>query len=165
MKPISLQDILPTKPEFSIEKTKKTYTLRLPNMLDQVWIKEKFGGPERVAQVIQGQDWLEISRIVYRLMDDAARGDFPAVDAKIINDDGESMQRRLTGPEHLLSCLSGLEETVRMLGALTQAIILSNPLIGEEVKKKLMAQGIRIGDTSLTLSKASTVSKKKSSRS
>lgn len=165
MKPISLSDILPTKPEFRVEKTNKSYLLRLPNMLDQVWIKEKFGGAERVAQVIHGQDWLEISRIVYRLMDDTARADFPAVDARIINDEGESMHRRLTGPEHLLSSLGGLEETVRMLSALTQAIILSNPIIGEEVKKKLMAEGIRIGDTSSISSKASTVSRKKKSRS
>ena len=157
-KPISLEDIIPSKPIFTVAGSNKAYRIRPPNMADRVWMKKTFGSEDELQRLIGEKDWQKICRVVYRLLDEKARADFPSTTATFINDEGDKMQGKLSGPDVLLRALSGLEDAVKMLSALTRAIIISNPLIeeaiAEEVKKSLLQLGLPIGAKFSTRSKA-----------
>lgn len=138
---VSLEDIIPTKPEFFLSGKNKTYSIRPPNLSDRVWIRETFGSEEAMREMIGRQDYEAICRLIYRLMDSKDRADFLAQEVEIVNDEGDKITERMTGPQVLFVSLAGLEEGVALIGALGRAIMLSNPLIAkaveEEVKKNL----------------------------
>lgn len=140
-KAFSLEEVIPEDPEFFVASKNKSYTVRPPNMLDQVWFKERYGDTDKMQKAMADLDWVEISRIIYHQLSAEDRKDFPATVAEYPNDDGDIVQQRISGPEHLLVSLAGLEECLKMLSALTRAIMNSNPLAGEaiaaEVKKSL----------------------------
>lgn len=170
IKQLELKDIIPPKPFFFVKSKQKSYHLRLPTLEDQVWLNEKFGGPEGIQKVLNTRDWPGVCRMVYRHMSNEGREDFLAQAVKIINDEGESVLRRMTGPEVLFCQLSGVDEAVKMLGAMIRAIMSSNPLIEkevlEEIKKNLrpdnhsLSQSPSIGEKSSTRSRANTGGRK-----
>jgi len=140
---VTLEDIIPMKPEFFLAAKNKTYSVRPPNLSDRVWIRETFGSEEAMREMIGNQDFEQICRLVYRLMASEDRADFLAQQVDIVNEEGDKLTKRFTGPQVLFVSLAGLEEGVKVIGALGRAIMLSNPLIAkaveEEVKKNLSA--------------------------
>lgn len=138
---MELHEFLPDQPEFSLKSTQKTYKLRVINLHDQVYFRSLFGDETKIQEVFQNQDWANICKIVYRLMED--RSDFVSIKETVINDDGDQVEIKVSGPERLLKSISGAEEGVRMMAALTRSITLSNPAIEkyvtDEVKKNQVA--------------------------
>lgn len=158
---MELEDVLPSKPEFTLSKNNKTYQLRVIDLDDHVWIKDKYGSAEVVEAHIKNENWTQVILLIYRLLVD--KSDFMASESTIIDDDGVEKKAFLTGPFKLLKAFSGPDEAIKAVAALAKSITLSNPLIdkyvkeqiNEEIKKK------RIGVKSLTRSQASTVGRQK----
>lgn len=160
-KPLSLEDLLPQEPEFTLKATGKAYRLRLINLEDQVWIKKTFGTDAQLKAVFEELQWEHLSRIIFRQLED--KSDFLARDVEEINDDGEKITQRLTGPYLLMKSVSGMDEAFSMLAALNKAMALSSPVVEDylkaefekEVKKNQTAN--RAGRKSSTSSRTSTV--------
>jgi hypothetical protein len=148
LKPVKLEDLLPARPVFFMQKRNKTFSIRPPNMADHVWFANKYGDGTRVAQILAGRDWAEITKIVYRLFTQENREAFKSTKAKVVNEDGDEAEIELKGPEVLLQELSGPGEATKMLAALNRAIIISNPELEKEVieslKKSLKENGIEL---------------------
>lgn len=138
-KTLELEDLLPPKPVFTLNE--KELTLRPPNQHDRVWIKTTFGDERSAWQAVQKGDWSVISRVVYRLMEQASRAHFPAQAATVINDEGETAEVKLTGAEALLVAIQNSGDAMKVIGALNRALVISEPEIEpalvEEVKKSL----------------------------
>lgn len=155
---MDLEDIIPAKPQFTLQSTGKTYTLRIVNLEDHVWLKDKFGGAEEVKKVLQENDWSKAILLIYRLLID--KKDFMSQKETVVDDDGVESEVMATGPYRLLRAISGVEEGVKVMGALAKSIMLSNPTIDkavkETVKEELKKNKIQTGQKSSTSSRAST---------
>lgn len=134
---MELEELLPPKPEFFLKSKNRSFVIRPPNLHDQVWFKSRYGTSTGFASALSNGDWNEISRVVYHLLSDADRREFLAQDVKVVNDEGEEKVVRHTGPEVFLLAIDGLEEITKIMGALTRAIMISNPAIEEDVKKQV----------------------------
>lgn len=135
---MKLENLLPARPEFTIASTGKTYKLRPPNMHDQVWFSNRYGGnKDGYQKAIEGEDWAEIATVAYWLLSDEDKRDFLAGDVTVIDGMGEEKKVRHTGPEKLLIALAGISEMLGLMQALTKAICISNPMAEELAKKKL----------------------------
>lgn len=132
---MEIEDVLPKTPEFTLKSSGKTYELRLVNLEDQVWIKNKFGTHEAFNEVLQQNDWSKSILLIYRLLKD--KTDFMASEEPMIDDDGVSYKALVTGPYKLLKAISGVEEGAQVMGALAKSIMLSNPMIDKLVKESL----------------------------
>lgn len=154
---MQLEDFLPEKPIFHLQKTGKSYELRLPNLEDRVYFLKQYQHFERINSIFKNLEWSEIVRIAYRLMVD--RSDFKSFEEDTIDDDGNSVKIKLTGPQVLLRAISGESEGTQILAAITSAITASEPMIRdfihEEVKKKI-AELQPTGDQSMTSSHINT---------
>lgn len=153
---IKIEDIIPEKPEFYVRKLDKRFSLRLVDLDDSVWIRSKIGSAERLQEICSKLEWEEICKIVFRLLED--KSDFMAYECEEINDDGEKIRVKVSGPRALLKAVTGLEEGVKMLGALNSSMAKSNPIVDralrEEVKKKIAAN--QTGERSSTPSPVNT---------
>lgn len=134
---MELEDFFSEGKSFKLKSTGKTYELRLPNLSDGAFIKSTYGDAIGFQSALEGMDWPLIILFIYRLLND--KSDFLAEDIEEINDTGEKVTRRVTGPEKLLKSISGQAEGLKILSALTQAIAESNPdakkAMDEEIKK------------------------------
>lgn len=159
-KEISLEDIFPDKPEFTANGV--TIKVRPPNIADQAWLKKNYS-PERLHEILTTQEWLEIGKIIYYFMDEEERAKFPSTTATITNEEGDSVQRKLTGPEHLIQSVKNLSEGTGMLAALVKAISISNPIVSEMIKKNFSQsrQSLSTGAKSSTPLAVSTDGKRK----
>jgi len=166
---MELEDFLPEKPEFKLKSTGKTYALRLPNLEDQVWLKNKYGSAEAFNETVQKFDWSKSILFIYRLLVDKA--DFMSSTEASVDDDGNSVKTIETGPFKLLKAIQNADEAKEVMAALAQAIILSNPsvkgfvaqMVKDEVKKNpsLNKPTKQTGLKSSTLSPRSMAGKRK----
>lgn len=139
---MELEDIIPTRPEFTLSKMGKTYTLRLPDLSDQAWVKEKYGSAVSLSDAISKYDWEKTLPFIFRLLED--KTDFLASEEEIIDDDGNKKKAMFTGPYKFLRAVQGINEIHAIMGALSKAIMLANPMIApvlegvarEEIEKK-----------------------------
>lgn len=169
-KVISLEDILPAKPEFMLGG--RIFKLRPPNMLDQVWIKTTWGAA--FANILPEEDWPQVARFVYHQLDHAGQTHFRARKVPTLNElTGEEGERFCTGAEVLLASIANQQEFLAVLGAVYRAIAISNPLVEEIAKKKMEASLARLNPEteakptspeSSTRSRTSTDGRKRKSR-
>lgn len=144
---MELDEILPQKPSFTIEKTGKTYELRPPNMQDQVWFKNRYGQSDKFEKALENQDWEEIAVVAYYLLDNEAKIEFKARKVTVVDENtGEEVEIHHTGPQVLLISLAGIKEMLQVMQALTRAIIISNPIAEAAAKKKLREEEKRVPD-------------------
>jgi hypothetical protein len=137
-KPITLEDIYPDRPTFELQsKPGKVFELRLPTLGDHAWLKKQYGSDERLTAIISNgsPDWPEVARIAYFLMREEDRAAFPAKSVTLTNEEGEQLEEKWPGHKVFLNELVGLEEGVRILGAVTVAISRSSPIIDEAVRE------------------------------
>lgn len=140
---MNLLDIFPELPEFHIKSTGKSYKLRPPNLMDRARFVEWLGDQEQVEKVFKQLQWEVLVKLVFRLLED--KSDFEAMQFEDYNDDGEKVKYLLTGPARLLKAITSLEEGLQMVGALTTAMRLGDPMIDKAMteaendsKKKLL---------------------------
>ena len=151
---ISLEDVCPERPEFTLRKTGKTYRLRPVMLQDHVWFQRNYG--EGFYRAFLERDWKEICKIAYYLLDD--RSEFPATDATLINEVGETTKVRLSGPELLYHNVGAEDEGVSIIAAINSAFANSGPKVREaihdSIKKKIAR--LQTGESSSIFSPQST---------
>lgn len=140
---MDIEQVFKNGASFYLASTKKEYELRLPNLSDGAWIKETYGDSLGFQKALEQMDWQKIVLFIYRLLKD--KSDFLAEDIKEINDLGEQVERRITGPEKFFNAISTQDEGLKILGAMTQAVADSNPIakkaLKEEIKKNKKLAG------------------------
>jgi hypothetical protein len=153
-KQIDLEDLIPATGEFKLEATGETvHTLRPITLQDQVWINDKFGGPEELKKILEGTKLKELCQLIYHQLVDKRH--FPSVVEEQINDEGDSVTRKLTGPEMLASSIVSKKEQLNVYKALLKTIGVSEPMLedalGDSKKKDLEPlQAPLVGEKSLT---------------
>lgn len=160
MKPLKLEDIRPQPATFELAKTGRTYELRPIGLDDEKWIRETFGAG--VKQVLEGSDLNGLGRIVWRLMREEDRKQFPTSEIDETGEDGVTRKIQVGGVKLLISCIVGIHEKLALHQALLQTIGISKPILDElmeEELKKNLAQASLIpsaGEASSTSSPQST---------
>lgn len=150
MKKLELKDCIPSKPIFKLQKKPGVeFSLRAPNMADYAWFGEQYQSLQKMQALIEDRNWTEICRIVYYLMDEKGRAAFPAKTRTATNGDGFKEKKTYLGYQELLRHITGIEEAMGMLAALSRAIMNASPIIEkvvtDEVEKKLKAQAASTG--------------------
>jgi hypothetical protein len=181
MSEFSLEDIIPEKPAFRLKEGGKEYHLRIFNLEDRVWAKNRFQSDEEIQRIFQDQDWEKLTLMVYRLLQE--KSDFPPSEEQGHDDDGREITRFVSGPERLRREISGVDTGRKVIGALAAAILAGNPTVKDYVKSELKKKmGITAepkateakapkkkteptGQRSMTRSQASTDSRRASSAS
>ena len=158
MEPIKLDELLPSKPEFKLNATGKTYKIRLFTLDDGAWIRRTFGtDQDQIGRIFSDQDWEKIVKLAYHQLED--KSDFMFSQQEVIDDDGKKVMADITGPHALLRAIQGPEEGLSLITALTRSIINSNPSMSErveeELKKKYQTES-PAGEKSLTSLPANT---------
>lgn len=145
MKAIDLEDLIPMTGEFSLEATGAiVHQLRPITLQDQVWIKDKFGDAQALQKILEGTKLKELCQLIYHQLLDKSH--FRASVVKEINDEGDEVERKITGPEALASCVSTKKEQLAIYKALLKTIGVSEPMLeevlggGESAKKKQPSQ-------------------------
>lgn len=156
MKKLQLEDIAPERAAFFLKAKKKKYYLRPVNLTDNVWMKGKWGN--KIGVIFEKIDMPELSKIIYRLMED--KSDFLAEDIDDVDDEGEPRSRRVSGPEKLCACIQSISEQIQIFQALMSTIGISQPLmdkmVAEEIEGKVKKKLKRVGGKSSTRSPRST---------
>ena len=149
---MELAEIFPENATFSLSKTGKEYHLRIVNLEDQVWVRNNLGNENDIKKMFENLEFEKICRFVYRLL--IEKNDFTSYMENTINDDGDLIDQKVSGPQAFMRCVQGQNEALKIIVALTSAIIASDPIVKElvntEVKKK--AQELQAGMKSLTQS-------------
>lgn len=137
---MELDKIYPTLPEFTINE--KIYHLKLVSVADQVWLSEKLGGMDKVQLMFHptNPDLGAIIKFSYRLLQE--KQDFLAKDVETINDEGETLIRRMSGPEVMMTAMKPHEIT-GIVEALKESFEKSNPVKQAESIKKKTAKSVR----------------------
>lgn len=157
---MQLNDLFPTKPEFFLSGTGKTYTIRIPNLEDRARFREWLGGDANVAKVFNELQWDVIAKLVYRLLEQ--KDEFLAFEETAVNDDGVKERRLITGPAVMMRAVKTIDEATNMLTALVTALRNGDPLIDKAMsvafdeKKSQLNEASQTGPSSSTLSQVST---------
>jgi len=158
MKSFDLTDLIPEKSEIklAINGNEKAYVLRPLNLEDETWVKRKFG--DRIEDIFKNLEMDKICQIVYRLMED--KTDFKMLEIKEINDDGEEVLVKKTGPDRLMKCVVGKQHQIDILNSLLATFGASRPILDkieqeelarqESKKKQIPPKGQQTGQKSLT---------------
>lgn len=136
MEAVTLNALIPKPSEFTLSATKKTYKLNPFSADDTVWVTDKFG--EDGIKKIFGGKFRDLCAIVYHLLSDEDRADFPyEEDENAVDDDGKKFKRVLTGPVKLCDTIRGGAEITAVQKALLECIGMSQPLLDKlEVKQE-----------------------------
>lgn len=126
MDTIRLEDIIPEGATFSLKKTGKTYRLNPVNLSDELWMSNTFG--EKLDDIFKNIRMKDICRIVFRLMVEEDKQDFKAIDVQFINEEGETLDKRMGGAELLFIQVSGYPEKIEIFQALLTTIGVSRPM-------------------------------------
>ena len=152
---IKLEDLVPTGASFTLRKTGKTYRLNAISLGDEMWMQETFG--EGLSAVFSKMKMKEVCRILFHQLVEEDKADFAATDVVFMNEEGETLRKRVGGAELLYIQVSGFAEKIEIFEALMQTLGCSRPVLekltGVEREKKSLQP---TGPESLTFSRMST---------
>lgn len=137
--PIELEDIIPEPGEFILRKTgDRVHRLRPINLEDHTWITKNIGDEKRVKEIMEGKDLAELCKLIYHQLEDRAQ--FPSRLEVQINDEGDEVERKITGPQALAQCVVSKIDQRDLYVALLKTIGISQPILdkilNKDVKKK-----------------------------
>lgn len=137
---MDLKDFLPDEPKFTLKSTGDfIHELRLPNFEDRATFAHMLGGEDAYRTVFSKRKWDDICKLAYVLLKDKSK--FPATETEDFDHEGIKRKYLVTGPIMLLRAIGPQEEAVKLLGALSAAIVASEPIarpyIENELKKKI----------------------------
>lgn len=152
-KHIELEDLIPATGEFTLQATQdQIHKLRPITLQDQVWINDKFGDGNALQKILEGTKLKELCQLIYHQLVD--KTPFTAKNVEEINDEGDSVRRKVTGPELLAQAIVSKTEQINVYKALLKTIGVSEPMIEEALgsKKKDLPepQALPVGEKSLT---------------
>lgn len=140
---MKLNELKPTKTTLKISTIKKKLTVNPLTLNDEVWLSERYT-EEELQQIFLEINIKEISRIVFRLLDNESKKAFKAQDVDIILEDGSVVTKNLGGVELLRNACVGWDDKLALIEALNVAIGNSRPKAVES-KKKVMNKKMMTG--------------------
>ena len=131
MSKITLKDFLPLDAEFKLSATGKTYCLRAMTLGDGAWYQKTFGvTPEKV---LQNGEYNELCKCIYYQLKD--KSDFLGEkEAKLIDDEGFEVIKKITGPEKLMKVVN-LQEIDAIISAFMTCMGVKQEHIDEIIKE------------------------------
>lgn len=122
---MTLDQLIPEKPTFTLSATKKTYTLKIPTIEDRVKFRRLAGGDAEIQKAFTNLNWELISKFAYIMLED--KSDFLAGEVEEINDEGFKVKHMVTGPEKLMRVVTTVAEANSIIYAMVAAIVGSDP--------------------------------------
>lgn len=129
---MDLVNIVPKESSFKLkikndkgEEYDKSFHMRSINLNDEIWLQKEYG--TAIGKVFEEVNTKEISRIVFRLMEDEDKLFFAKRDIITVDEDGNKQELTIGGLKLLRYMISGWEEKIAVLNALLENIGLSRP--------------------------------------
>jgi len=133
---MNLFEMKPKESRLKLKALKKELVLNPITLSDEAWLDDAYGA-EKVTEIFEQVNIKEISRIVYRLLNNESKSLFKKQMVTFIDENGDSAELELGGVELLRTMISGWEEKLALLNALLENIGASRPEITDtNVKKK-----------------------------
>ncbi|MCB0421144.1 MAG: hypothetical protein KDD61_09110 [Bdellovibrionales bacterium] len=139
---MKLSDLLPQSTSFHLSQLDEDLTLRPITLADEIWLNETFG-ETGVSEMFSTLNFIEISRVVYRLLDDDSKAKLKKKKVTIYNEDGEESEHEIGGLKLLQLSISGIAEKEAIVGGLLKCLGFTEKMIDdlvdddqEESKKK-----------------------------
>lgn len=137
---MNLLDMKPKESKLKLKSLKNDLTLRPVSLADEAWLDEQYGSKE-ITKIFNEVNIKEISKIVFRLLDNESKKIFKKQIVEMIDENGDSSEVELGGVELFRSMIIGWDEKVALLNALLENIGLSRPAEKEiDVKKKAVKE-------------------------
>ena len=129
---MNLTELKPRPSKLKLAKHNKEFILNPITLADEVWLDEEFG-MVRIAEIFQNLEIAPIARIVYRVIRTEDKQIFKKRKVSFVTEDGDSLTEEMGGLELFLNMITGMEDKLAMINALSDNLGLSRP---EPVKKK-----------------------------
>lgn len=135
MKPLKLEDIVPSPAEFKLARTDRTYKLRPLSLDDEMWLQATFGN--NLQEVFDKVQMMEICRIAYHQMEIEDKESLRAQDVMLQDEEGNSEKAKIGGVKLLFALIAGTSEKLEVMKAILQTIGISRPMIDELTREEL----------------------------
>jgi len=145
---MELKDIIPERAEFKLND--KTYAFRKITLDDRTWNERTFG-KDRSFETFTNE---EISKLLYHQLED--KSDFVSSEITEINDDGDLIKRKVTGPEAFRKSIVSINDQTIILGAYFKCLGFSTAMKDIELEDLKKKQEKQTGEKSLTQSQENT---------
>lgn len=124
---MKLEEVVPRRAETSLEATPgRTYHLRPINLLDEEWMKARFGAALD-ADLTEGRVRTLVA-IFFHQLEEADKAFFAKQTVTIMNEKGESEEMELGGEKILLSLIQGPVDKIRIYKAVMITLGASSPM-------------------------------------
>lgn len=132
---MNLLELKPKHSKLKLKAIKQELILNPVTLADEAWMEEQYGA-KQIAEIFEQVNIKEISRIVFRLLDNDSKRVFKKQTVEVIDENGDSHDVELGGLDLLRASIIGWQEKIALLNALLDNIGISRPDINEELKKK-----------------------------
>lgn len=130
----SLEMLVPEDQTLKIGE--KEYEIRKINLQDEVWMKQ-FGD---IQHRLNAEDMDFSSKLCFRLLKD--KSDFLPIEVADHDDEGNPIQKKITGPQRILMAMSGPKARFEMMQTICACFGISRPMFNEMVEDALKKNGI-----------------------
>lgn len=135
---MQLEEIIPVGRTFTLDSTKKTYNIRLPNLADRVYFRHVAGSDQGLQEALKTMNWDVVSKVVFRLLEE--KEDFLGQTVEQVNDSGIKEKVFVSGPEKLLTMISSSKEILQIITSLSRAFLDADPVVKEMAEEELASQ-------------------------
>ena len=135
---MKLQNLVPKSTSFKLRLLNDRLTMKPITLGDEIWLNESIG-QEGIKVAFETVNFNQISRIVYRLLDNESKAKLKKQKVTFYNDEGEENTVELGGVKLLQSLISGWSEKEEILEALLKNLGFSDGMVGDisDNKKKV----------------------------
>lgn len=132
-------DLNPKESSFELKAIDKELRLNPVTLRDEAWLSENYS-PEEIYQIFTDVNMLEISRIVFRLLNNDDKMFFKSREVTFITENGDELTEVIGGVTLLRELISGPQEKLAILNALNDTFGVSRPVADkpEPSKKKVV---------------------------
>lgn len=127
---MKLSQVLPKSISFNLRLLGDNLTLRPVTLEDEIWIADTFG-ESGIEEIFETVNFVEISRLVYRLLDDDSKPKLKKQDVTYYNEEGEETIVSVGGVQLLYRLISGLDEKEAIIGALLKNLGFTDKMLDE----------------------------------
>jgi len=127
---MNLNEILPKSKSFKLAMLNDTLKVKPVTLSDEIWLVETFG-VDGVQKIFEQVKFSEISKIVWRLLDNKSKAKLKKQVVVVYNDEGEETEHKLGGVELLNSLISGWGEKEEIIAALLASLGFTDNMLDE----------------------------------
>jgi hypothetical protein len=140
----NLEEMLPQSIQIDIGQ-KKSVNIRMVTLSDIAYFHNDLG-EERLEKIMSGHDIAGLARALYRLMSNEDKRKFLSEEHTFINDDGDEVTEKISGPDKFMRSVQGIKGMNSLLLGLAQAYGVDSKFVeetGDKVNENLKKNRIR----------------------